>query len=104
MYGQIARSRIKSDLATITIVLSQTAPTNAYLAAAEALTSGAIGIDTVIPVILTDLWGGSLHVMPKATIIKQPDIAYGNDPQSRTWVFRGNLVLNTQNIANAMTF
>ena len=100
MYGQIARSRIDSNLATITIVVPQTSTSNAYLALTEELTSGDMHVDTVVPVVISDLWGGSLHVMTKATIMKQPSISYGKDPKSRTWVFRGNLDLNAQNAGN----
>jgi len=103
VYGKVARVRTASDLGTITLTLPQTASSNMYMAVNEALTSAEFGIDTVIPIAITDLWGGSLHVMPKATIISKPSVTYGKAPASRSWKLRGNITVNSINVRNMIT-
>lgn len=78
--GSVSRADTNSRLAKVELHLAQTSPTNAALAAAFA--AGVVG-----PIEILDLNGASLHVCSKAWIMKQPDAAYKQLPDKRTWIF-----------------
>lgn len=93
-YGKVVRSKITNKLGTITITLPQTAAGNAYNSLQFKTLSDIKGINGVIPVSISDLWGGSLHVMSKGTIIQYPMSVYSKDATQRQWKIRGELDVN----------
>jgi len=101
-YGKIVRRKINNPLGTITIELPQTAAGNAYNSASATLTDATLGIDGVIPILITDLWGGSLHVMTKGSIVQKPEVTYDKNPTNRVWIFRGEMDLNVLSTRNAI--
>lgn len=100
-YRQYARKRNTNKLATITLTLPQTAQGNAYNSIQALVDEPMLGLNSVLPVTITDLWGGSLHVMPTACIIQTPEATYSAEPTQRQWVFVGELAFSVMALRHA---
>ncbi len=85
--GEVTRTKNLSNLATITAVLPQSSSDNAVLSALEIA-------DGVIPILVKDNGGASLHTMPTGVITGVPDSEYGKEHVQREWVFQGDLPVN----------
>ena len=82
--GVISRAKSNSRSGEMTIILSQTSPSNDVLslihAADEATNAG------VVPVAVKDLSGRSTYVSAFAWIRKSPDTSFGKDITNREWI------------------
>lgn len=83
--GELTRTKNTSLLGAITLTLPQASADNAVLSAFEV--SGEL-----IPCMVVDKGGTSIHTMPEGTVIKMPDAEYGKDAGSREWVIEGELI------------
>jgi len=82
---EVTRTKNASLLGTITLTLPQASQDNATLSAFEV--AGAL-----IPCMIMDKGGTSLHTMPEGTVVKMPDAEYGKDSGSREWTIKGELI------------
>ena len=82
--GVISRAKSNDRSGEMTIILSQTSPSNDVLsaihAADEATNAG------VVPVAIKDLSGRSTYVSAFAWIRKSPDSSFGKEITNREWV------------------
>lgn len=83
--GEITRTRNSSLLGTITLTLPQASADNATLSAFE--TAG-----TLIPCLIMDKGGPSIHTMPEGTVVKMPDAEYGKESGEREWTIKGEII------------
>ncbi len=82
--GEGTRTKSADRSGRFTITLKQTSESNAVLAAlnqADELNNGGL-----VPVIVRDSQGNSLHTCEQAWIVKAPDAGYGKDLENREWV------------------
>jgi len=101
-YGKSVRRKVNNPLGTITLELPQTAAGNAYNSATIAIADDILKLDGIVTVFITDIWGGSLHLLTKGSIIQKPTVTYGKDPSKRSWVIRGEMDLNILSSRNAI--
>ena len=101
-YGKTVRTKVNNPLGTITIELPQTSAGNAYNSAYLNALDTELNIDSITPVFITDLWGGSLHVMIRGSITQIPDSVYDANPVNRSWVIRGDMDVNVLSARNAI--
>lgn len=82
--GEVARSKSNNRTGKITLKLQQTSPSNAILSALNILDelSGA----GVVPVLVRDASGNSLHAAAEAWIKKPANAEYGKEAGEREWV------------------
>jgi hypothetical protein len=80
--GEVTRVKNLNRLGAITIALPQTSADNAVLSAFRV--SGAL-----LPCIVKDASGNSLHVMPEGTVVKPADSEYGKEAAQREWMVKG---------------
>ena len=85
--GEVTRTKNLSNLATITVVLPQSSSNNAILSAFEIANS-------IVPILVKDNGGLSLHTMPEGVITGVPGSEYGKEVTDRTWIFQGDLPVN----------
>jgi hypothetical protein len=85
--GEVTRTKNLSNLSTITVVLPQSSTDNAVLSAFEVANG-------VIPILVKDNGGSSLHTMPEAVITGVPGPEYSKEHVQREWVFQGDLPVN----------
>lgn len=91
--GESTRSKSNNRSATITLTLLQGSAANAQLSAIHALDQATPAGDGVLPLLVKDNSGNSLHLAEKAWIRKAPASAYGRESDVREWVFEtANLV------------
>jgi hypothetical protein len=82
--GEVTRTKNASLMGTITLTLPQASADNATLSAFEVA-------GTLIPCMVVDKGGTSLHTMPEGTIVKVPDAEYGKDAGTREWIIKGEI-------------
>lgn len=83
--GEITRTKNIGIVGTITITLPQASQDNATLSAFEV--SGSL-----IPCMVLDKGGTSLHTMPEGTVMKIADAEYGTDTTDREWTIKGEII------------
>lgn len=85
--GDVTRSKTNSLMATITITLMQTSPSNDLLSTiANADLKGRNGAG-VFPLVIRDSFSGrSVHVAANAWVEKFPDTNYDQQDSGRAWV------------------
>lgn len=82
--GEGARSKSNDKSGQYEFVLQQTSQSNAYLsslAIADELNNGGL-----VPCLVKDLNGNSLHGSEQVYIKKMPDAGYGKEADSRSWI------------------
>lgn len=84
--GEVSVTENANDLGTFTITCPQTSKTNLVLSA--------FGKSAVLPIVIRDKSGSSLHAATKAKRIKPPDAEYGKEKGTRAWSYRGKLDIN----------
>jgi hypothetical protein len=97
--GEPTRVRSRNKAGAIEITVKRGSPTNDYLSAL-AITDEETGVG-IVPTMVKDLNGTSLHVAPQSWVKKPADAEYGKDLTSCTWsietgkltTFVGGLVL-----------
>jgi len=90
--GEGTRAKSNDKSGTFTLELMQSSESNAYLsnlALADELNNGGI-----VPVLVKDSSGASLHGAEQAYIQKDPDAVYGKTVGNRTWI------ITTDNLKN----
>jgi hypothetical protein len=86
--GEVTRSKNSNKLGSIAITLMQTKREQLQLVALQES-------DALIPVVIKDNNGASIHVITEATLVKAPDANYGKtEAQTRVWTFKGKLTAN----------
>lgn len=85
--GEESRGKRLSAMGTISIEMPRTTLFNDAL-------SGMYALHGVLPVVIKDLQGLAIHMMPKGTIIDMPGTAYEKEVTENTWVMKGSLFLN----------
>ena len=85
--GELTRGKQISTFGIITLGLPRTSVINDYI---FALTL----IDGVIPIVVHDHQGISLHSMLQGTIENPPSVKYAKDVTDNQWTMKGRLVLN----------
>ncbi len=80
--GGATRSRSGNLLGSIVITMRQGSPKNLLLSALE--TSGLL-----VPCLVKDNNGFSLHIMPEATIEGPPEVTYDEESGEIEWTLRG---------------
>jgi hypothetical protein len=83
--GSVARSKSTDKSGEIVITLKQTSPTNAVFTALAV--AGELNDDDIVPVLITDKSGASVHFGGECWIRKQPAAAYGAEITNREWIF-----------------
>jgi hypothetical protein len=82
--GSVSRAKTANRSGIITITLQQTSPSNdvlsGYMLADEA--SG----DGIVPILIKDTSGRTLHFSPSAWVQQMPDNEFGKDVSEREWV------------------
>jgi hypothetical protein len=83
--GEVTRVKNLNRLGSIAVTLPQTSADNAVLSAFRI--AGAL-----LPCIVKDASGNSLHVMPEGTVVKPADSEYGKEAAQREWTIKGGIV------------
>jgi len=83
--GEVTRTKNTSLLGTVTLTLPQASSDNATLSSFEVAGS-------LIPCMIMDKGGTSLHTMPEGTVIKIADAEYGKDATTREWIIKGEII------------
>ncbi len=86
--GSVTRSKTKDERATITVVLMQTADSNAVLAALSLVDRAAPNGAGVGALFIRDRQGTSLYEADELWISKSPDATFDREATSREWTFR----------------
>lgn len=86
--GDGARSKTNNRSGTITFSLLQTSAANAQLSALHALDIAGKNGDGVVPLLIKDNSGFSLHTAQTAWIKKFADATYGRDTEVREWTIQ----------------
>ena len=82
--GEGTRAKSNDKSGTIQIELMQSSESNAYLS--SLMIADEVSNSGLVPVLVKDTSGSSLHSAEQAYIQKQPDSAYGKTAQSRVWI------------------
>lgn len=86
--GEVYRTKNSNPIGTINVELAQTSSDNAAF-------SGYAGSDALIPIIVQDGGGTSLHSMTEATCVTVPSAEYAKDDAgTREWSFKGALAVH----------
>jgi hypothetical protein len=86
--GEHTRTKNRNRLANMMIEIPQASSVNLLL-------SGLAASDTLIPGVIQDKSGASIHTMPKGTIARVADSSYGkNESGTRSWTLTGVIVQN----------
>lgn len=96
-YAQTVRRKVNNPLGTITMELPQTAQGNMYNSTYTTIFDDILQINAITPIIISNLWGQSLHVMINACVSQFPDVSYDATPQNRSWIFKGEMDINLIN-------
>ena len=86
--GEVTRSKTKDARATITLILMQTADSNATLAALSQLDRNTPNGAGVGALLIRDRQGTSLYTATECWIMKSPDAAFDREATSREWIVR----------------
>ena len=90
--GEGTRAKSNNKSGRITITLAQSSDSNAILAgiaAADELRNAG-----VVPVMIKDNSGESLHVAETAWIVKVPNAEYGREIGTREWIIETDLLVS----------
>lgn len=90
--GEGTRSKSNDKSGTITITLMQSASDNAYLSNLALLDE--LENAGIVPVMIKDAGGSSLHAAEQAYVKKTPDSEYSREAGPRVWV------IETDNLQN----
>lgn len=83
--GEVTRTKNSNPIGAINIELAQTSSDNAAF-------SGYAGSDALIPIVIQDGGGTSLHSMTEGTCVTVPTAEYAKDDAgTREWTFKGAL-------------
>jgi hypothetical protein len=82
--GQLTRTKNANKQGTFTLTLPQASEDNAVL-------SGLLKVDGVIPCAVIDTGGFSIHSMAEGVIVKSPDAEYGKESGTREWMITGSI-------------
>lgn len=82
--GEVARARSNDKRGTITLTVLQTSLTNRFLSTLLLLDENTGG--GIVPVVVRDRNGNTLHVASEAWVQKPADAAYSKEIESREWV------------------
>ena len=82
--GEGARSKSNDKSGQIEIQLLQTSPDNAYLASLQ--TADELENAGLVPTMVKDNLGNSLHMAEQSYIKRGPDAEYGKETTARVWV------------------
>jgi hypothetical protein len=85
--GEVTRGRSYTSVGSIFITIPRTSPFNDMLTIFY-------GAHNVIPVIIKDLLGASLHAMLRGTIITAPDTSYKKGVTDLVWEIQGTIDIN----------
>ncbi len=83
--GNVVRSKTYNSLATITLVLMQTAEENALLSAIRLIDIKGKNGAGIGPSLIKDLGGASVYAAPKSWIVGPPKAAFGREATHREW-------------------
>lgn len=86
--GEVTRSKTKDGRATVTVILMQTADSNAVLAALSQVDRNAPNGAGVGAFLVRDRQGTSLYEADEIWIMKSPDATFDREATSREWICR----------------
>lgn len=87
--GEVTRSKTSSKLSKVTIKLAQSSASNAYLA-------GLLKAGSIVPFMLKDGSGFSLHVSEQAFLLARPKAPYGKKVNDREYVLACPNMVSTE--------
>lgn len=88
--GEACRARTNNRSGRITFTLGQWSESNALLAALVTLDEESPNGDGIVPALVKDNSGTSLHTAEKAWIVKPAASANSREPENREWVVETN--------------
>jgi ABC-type uncharacterized transport system permease subunit len=88
--GKGTRSKTNDRSGRFTVQLMQTSESNAILQAFA--TADELNNAGVLPMLVKDLGGATLHAAQQAWVVKQPDSAFNAEAEAREWVFETDVL------------
>lgn len=82
--GEATRTINNNKLGAITIELPQSSADNLIL-------SGLLVADAIVPCMVKDNQGNSIHIMAEGALVKFPSSEYGPEHGTREWQIKGNI-------------
>lgn len=92
--GSGARSKTNNQSGRFMIVLMQTSPSNDLLSALHILDESTPNGDGIVPVIVKDLNGTSLHTGAHCWIVKGPDAENAAEAGDREWILETDKLIS----------
>jgi hypothetical protein len=83
--GDVTRSRMNDNRAKVEITIMQTSPSNDILSAQHALDKITPNGDGIMPLLIKDNSGRSLHTALHAWIETDAEVVYDREAGTRTW-------------------
>lgn len=83
--GQVTRSKTNTVLQKVTIRLMQTSTSNAYLSGLRLLDRNGVNGAGVVPLVIRDRQGTSLHTAQYAWVQAPPEVSYDREAKEREW-------------------
>lgn len=83
--GESTRSKSNDRSGRITLILQQTSETNDLLAAIAV--ADEVSNNGIVPILVKDNSGNSLHTAAQAWLVKYPNSSYGKESGTKEWVF-----------------
>lgn len=90
--GEGTRSKTNDRSAKMTVRLMQSSDTNDLLSATHELDKNTPGGPGVLPFIVKDMSGRTLHIAETAWIVRAPNAVFGREAGPREWVFETNFL------------
>jgi hypothetical protein len=89
--GEVTRYRLTNRMVNVEITFMQSSDANALLSAIQIVDDSAPNGAGVGILLIKDEDGTSKYLCPQAWIAKRPDVEFGVEVTSRTWVLRGRI-------------
>lgn len=86
--GEVTRFKTNDRRANVTVLLMQTSDSNQFLSALSNLDKITPNGAGIVPFLLLDGNGASIHEALELWVKKGPDVAYGREPGNREWELR----------------
>ena len=83
--GIVSRAKTNNTMGTMTLTLAQTSPSNDALSAFATIDE--ISNVGVVPILVKDNSGRSIHFAANAWVKKMPDSGYAKEVGNREWIF-----------------
>lgn len=90
--GETTRSKTNNRSCRMTVTLMQTSDTNDLLSATHELDKNAPGGPGILPFIVKDMSGRTLHMAETAWIVRAPTASFGREAGPREWIFETNFL------------